>query len=729
MPERWKLITTNFTFSRELDYRDFQDGFDNILKHASNSGLYKVALFIDRLDEFEGRHLDLITTMKEWSEKYSSVLKICVSSRDYSVFQVSFSPYPKLRLHECTSTDIARMVSTQLKSNQQCAGLFESDETLQAIVELITTRAEGVFLWVSIVLASIEDAIMSGASLWELETRIEAYPTELDPLYWHLMNLICETDRKWAFRTLKLVQFFQTRVDEVEFPEVLGLSLLELSFLDDISYGDAIMTSSKALILQPKTVDDQLHDTYRKVYGRCKGFLHVRICGRIHTTFRTYRLPIEFPAPLKQEVVLIHRSIVEFLETPAFATVAAPYLYDFNCLDAACGTLLQCIEYHRSILDLFTPISLFYRFLLITSSIQDESKQKHSSQGGKSKKEECPPVGEYSKPTHSTKDSITLIWKCTILNYLSLAVQSRRPTLGTFISFLDSLREVFLTHSEENGFSVEYTAHYFAFTGLIICSLEPLKQMHESHSQSNDLIFDYFMPSLADIFQLCYRYGCRGAWSHVTQDQFIMTMTSFLHLGLDFNNDGPPTHWCTDYFQKSPWETVIYGVMANMFPTSWCPGVVVGWFLRHGANPDLIIGKLSPHDTSPLPWLGPGDRCETLLILPNCQCENAGSVSNSQPVGLLLMMNKTSDLCQLIKANKGVLTFRILLDYWYPDNQYFHNLIDGLQNGNHKVLANSTSLPSAAGIPLGAIRVLKGPEVPVDIFKETGKQPVINIVL
>ncbi|KAI0513125.1 hypothetical protein F5B22DRAFT_657280 [Xylaria bambusicola] len=55
MLERWKLITANFTFSRELDYRDFQDGFDNILEHAGNSGLYKIALFIDGLDEFEGR--------------------------------------------------------------------------------------------------------------------------------------------------------------------------------------------------------------------------------------------------------------------------------------------------------------------------------------------------------------------------------------------------------------------------------------------------------------------------------------------------------------------------------------------------------------------------------------------------------------------------------------------------------------------------------------------------
>ncbi|KAI1369021.1 hypothetical protein F5Y08DRAFT_353540 [Xylaria arbuscula] len=146
LPVFWKLVTAHPTSSRELEYRDFEEGFTNILKYASTSSLYKFALFIDGLDEFEGQPLNLIKTMKAWTEQYPSILKICVSSREYSVFQVSFSPYPKLRLHEYTSTDIARMISTQLQSISQYTDSLMSDQTLQTLTRLIRNRAEGVFL-------------------------------------------------------------------------------------------------------------------------------------------------------------------------------------------------------------------------------------------------------------------------------------------------------------------------------------------------------------------------------------------------------------------------------------------------------------------------------------------------------------------------------------------------------------------------------------------------------
>ncbi|KAI0909369.1 hypothetical protein F4823DRAFT_594722 [Ustulina deusta] len=646
-PDLWKLISTHSASIRELEYRDFQQGFDNILKHATQSCLYKFVLFIDGLDEFEGRHLDLITTMKNWTEKYSSVLKICVSSREYSVFQVSFSPYPKLRLHEFTSTDIARMVSTHLKSNPQYVELFKSDQASQSIVNLITTRAEGVFLWVSIVLASIEDAIISGASLRGLEERIVAYPTELDPLYLHLAHLIHETDRKWAFRTLKMVQFFQSHGHYVQLGGHFKLGLLQLSFLEDMQYGSAAVPFSKASTLEPKTAMQRLDNTYKKVYGQCKGFLHV--CAR--------REPLYSPT-MKQEVVFIHRSIVEFLETPSFATMAAPYISDFDCFDNACSALLQCVEYQRPSPDFFSK----------------------GSDGGLS-------LGQ--------------VWKIAIVNYSYLAAQLRRSASSTFISFLEALQGTALTLSTEVGASLEMTTRIFAQIWLRIGRLELLKRMQNSYPQFK------FSVSTGEFLSF-YRCGQKCCWSHLTQDQFIMIMDHFLRHGLDFNlHDGGHSHFSSwPYFSlvMTPWKMLIAVFMINMFPENWCPGVVIDWYLRQGADPDLTIGQFIPRGPHSARWLNPKDGWEVLSFsLEFDPFSRKGPRGYDNSGNKLLLMHETSHLCQRIRENGRVLKLRDLLSCWFPDNQYFPNLINELQLRKYGKHSDSTLLSNGAEVPPGKI--------------------------
>ncbi|TGJ87206.1 hypothetical protein E0Z10_g1532 [Xylaria hypoxylon] len=650
LPNLWELMITHSSSSRELEYRDFQEGFDNILKHASHSRLYKFVLFIDGLDEFEGRHLGLITTMKEWTEKYSSVLKICVSSREYMVFQQSFSPYPKLRLHEYTSTDIGRMVSTHLKSNPQYADLFTPDQS-QTIVDLITTRAEGVFLWVSIVLTNIEDALISGASFRELEKRIKAYPTELEPLYWHLVHLTHETDRKWTFRALKMVQFFQSHHDDVDNGESWWLSLLELSFLEDMQYGGAAstVTSAKALTLEPETATQRLDNTYKKVYGRCKGLLHVRVQPNS-------------PPTMAQQVVFIHRSIVEFLETSEFVKMARPYIHDFDCFDNACSALLQCIKYQWPVPDFFYE------------DIPDEDI-----------------LGR----------NISIFWRRTIRNYTSLASRSGRVTSGIFLYHLEAFREAILTLSErlENEHLIsKLTNRFFALTGLKVGLWEPLKQMQNNNSQLS--LYPLSDRDILESYNLFYRFGMQQRWSHVTQDRFIAFMDCFVSrqfsLNLDSLKRGPKSLNRALKSLYSPWRVMILGFMANLFPQNWCPGVVIDWYLRHGADPDLIVGQFVPRGPRTLPWLNQKEEWQLFLVADFSFSSFASRFGNYEQ---LFIMNETAHLCQRIKKTGGELKIRDLLSYWFPDNEYFPNLIDGLQSGKSRERTNSTLLSSEVEEP------------------------------
>ncbi|GAW15093.1 hypothetical protein ANO14919_045020 [Xylariales sp. No.14919] len=563
LPDIWEAMFANPPYSRELEYRDFQQGFDNILKYASESRLYKFVLFIDGLDEFEGRHLDLITTMKQWTEKYFSVLKICVSSREYMVFQQSFSPYPKLRLHEYTFTDIGRMVSAHLKSKPEYVDVFTSAES-QTIIALITERAEGVFLWVSIVLSSIEDALMSGASFRELKEKIEAYPTELDPLYCHLVRLIHETDRRWAFKALKTVQFFQTQKEFTPEMAPLRLGLLELSFLEDVQHGDAATTAfASASTLEPEAAIKRLDNTYKKVYGRCKGFLHVLVSNT----------EVETPPTMRQKVIFIHRSIVEFLETPSFAELAWPYLRDFDCFDNACGALLKCIDYQRPIPDVFCDC---------------KSRQERDF---------------YCLCTVRQKRTINLFWARTIRQYIRLAASLRRIDSSTFQCHVEAFREAILTLSEkleDRKPLSESVNRYFAVNGLTVGLSEPLERMLDTNQQPDSSLFSDSEGGIG--YQDFNEIGYEEHWLHITQDRFVKTLSTILQLGRKITS--PAEHFL---WWERQWDRIISGFMTNQFPQSWCPGAIIDWCLRHEADPGLTFGELIPSGPHSLPWLNPKD--------------------------------------------------------------------------------------------------------------------------
>ncbi|KAI0872284.1 hypothetical protein GGS24DRAFT_468127 [Hypoxylon argillaceum] len=635
LPDLWKLTRTQYVPSRELEYRDFQQGLENIFKHASHSRLYKFALFIDGLDEFEGRHLELINTMKQWMEKYPSVLKICVSSREYAVFQQSFSDSPKLRLHELTSIDISRMVSARVRSNPEYKSVFTSDKEFQATVDLVTARAEGVFLWVSLVLAGIEDAMISGASLGEVEERIKAYPTELEPLYWHLTNLIHGTDRTWALSALKMVQFFQSRRDNVKYPLSWGISVLELSFLEDTQYDTAIGVSETSTS-QPHTNSWRLDNTHKKIYGRCKGFLHVHVLSGDD---------INHPYMMRQQVVFIHRSIVEFLETPRFIQMAKPYISDFDCFGNACGAFLRSIE-QQVISDIFYARG----------------------------------YGQYI---------ISPFLESNINNYLYVAVKTQLPTFKTFTLFLTSLQDKLTTLAKqiESGNSLlERIPMFFALGALTVGILEPSQQMRDAKQWMDH---PFIKNCIDETFVLFFQYGCEGCWSHFTPEGFIEAMSFFLSHGLDLN------HFVKSSFGApiaSPWRMVAWGFMTNELPQTWCPSVI-DWCLRHGADPYLNIG-LRSGGTHVLKWLHPPGGWQILLSI-----ESLGAAVPAEPQVTLAIINETTPLWQYFNPSDKALELQGLLSCWFPENGYFVDLIDGLRSDESGIHPESTLLPNKAEMP------------------------------
>ncbi|KAI1738445.1 hypothetical protein F4680DRAFT_424828 [Xylaria scruposa] len=626
--------------SRQLEYRDFQQGFENLLSFARDSGSYKFVLFIDGLDEFEGRHLDLITTMKEWTEKYP--LKICVSSREYGVFLQSFSSYPKLRLHECNLVDIQKMVSARLKSNPFCADFFKSDETLRTIVDMIEEGAGGVFIWVSLVTAAVEDAVISGADLPELEERIYAYPKELDDLYWHLVHLIHETDRKWAFGALKMVQYAQHLPHSLPARKI---SLLQLSFLDETIQYETAAGFSKVSMPHSMIAEERLNKTYKKVYGRCKGFLHVVEDRRSPT-----------PITMEQQVVFTHRSLVEFLETASFVELARRYAFDSDFFIIFCGTFLRCLECQQPIPDVF----------------------KHETLG------KADFTGEIFVP----------FWEETFQALLVVACLLRPAMPDLVLHCLEAFQDHVLELSkrvEDRPSIVSRTIQQFALMGLRFGVTEPWTHLRDNfpsfrYDTSPELYNGVLSGFFFNILKVCDL--------NITQNQFIEVIHCFIRFGVSFEAE------CRLYGYPQPlWKGIIVDFLRDEFPQDWCPGTIFDWCLQHGADPDLTVGEIVPGGPHLLQWLEPPlqpNNCCHFLWIPREELSFERFTSHHAE---LLIISESSLLCQIILGSGGALKLQGLLSCWFPGDEYFPNLIDRLKSCRVGEHSDSTSSPTIAGGP------------------------------
>ena len=168
----------------------------------------KICFMVDGLDEFDGEHDSheaLANLFKEITE--SPNIKACISSRPLVVFEDLFGQCPNLRLQNLTYNDIRLYVMGNLSRNDAFQRLStEEPEAAPAITEEIVEKADGVFLWVNLVVQSLLNGIRNRDELSDLWRRLRSMPRELEPLYNHLLELIDPFYLPWASKALQIVR-------------------------------------------------------------------------------------------------------------------------------------------------------------------------------------------------------------------------------------------------------------------------------------------------------------------------------------------------------------------------------------------------------------------------------------------------------------------------------------------------------------------------------------------
>ena len=249
--------------------------------------------FIDGIDEFDGDHFELCKILSDLA-RYPNI-KLCLASRPWNIFADVFGndPRQKICMEDLTRTDILRFTEGQLASHPRW-GLHQfRPKDKQFIIDSITAKAQGVFLWVFLVTRSLRDGLTNGDTMLELRDRLESLPVDLKRFFKHMLNGVDSIYHEKMAAFLSIARNAKQPLDSFLY------SMYEKEYEDE----------NYALNMASNSISDdemdQLHvECQRRINARCGGLLEVR-SGSVqflHRTVRDFLLTSEMSEYLKKKV-------------------------------------------------------------------------------------------------------------------------------------------------------------------------------------------------------------------------------------------------------------------------------------------------------------------------------------------------------------------------------------------------------------------------------------------
>ena len=246
-----------------------KDLFLSLKNHKVVATFY---LIIDSLDESEAEHSasEVLQVLQELcSGTMMCNFKVFLTSRPETFLaklDETFNNYPRIRLESTdikyTSSDIQAYVSSQTIKL-----LRHRQEELGPLREIIIHRAEGVFLWVDLVMKKLVERTQKGDTLHELENIVENLPSEMEALYRKILRNIESEDAEERKVMLQWVLFAERPLTLSEFQIAIKFTCSsytsEVALLEDMQNpGDLKrrISSRSGGLLEFKSVVRPLHE-------------------------------------------------------------------------------------------------------------------------------------------------------------------------------------------------------------------------------------------------------------------------------------------------------------------------------------------------------------------------------------------------------------------------------------------------------------------------------------
>ncbi|KAI4195786.1 MAG: hypothetical protein LQ350_006980 [Teloschistes chrysophthalmus] len=264
--------------------------------------------FIDGLDEIaddEDQVMDIIRLLIK-----SPGCKVCVSSRPEQSFRLESREYPQLRVQDLNEDDLTKMPC--LEENMP-----NNSEDIDSFVVDLLRKAEGVFLWLSLMTKDIVRGAKNGDTVEELFRRLERTPATLDGLYRQMLDRLDPeylSDALRYFMILRAGRWLNFRVN------LLGLICAEDTNWEYVKIADRAYFCDFSF-------DGMCRTFQHRLIARCGGFIEVLDDQGIFegSGLRSYRQTVDF----------IQRTARAFLETRYEDSFLEPFNEFFSGIQLA----------------------------------------------------------------------------------------------------------------------------------------------------------------------------------------------------------------------------------------------------------------------------------------------------------------------------------------------------------------------------------------------------------
>ncbi|CAN9342371.1 unnamed protein product [Alternaria alternata] len=264
----------------------------------------RLCLFIDGLDEYVGDSRDVIQLVGVL--RNLKHVKICVSSRQWNEFEDAFGKNrtEKLYMQEFNYQDINVYIQDTFENDDNYQELEDKETLGKELVQEIVSTANGVFLWVVLVVRSLQDGLCEADSITRLQQRLRKLPTNLEELFERIL-----------FRDVK---------------ESYRSEALSLVFGEDLP--------KQRLPLKMQQTIKRHKDANKRLIASCKGLLEPRFRS---TTGQQDSLPSAIL--FEYTVDFLHRTVRDYLLLPTtdIKQWAEPH---FNPDEAICKALYSQIK-------------------------------------------------------------------------------------------------------------------------------------------------------------------------------------------------------------------------------------------------------------------------------------------------------------------------------------------------------------------------------------------------
>ena len=339
-PARLKLERSHIWAQSELD-ESIENLAQQTLRHNGRDLCF--CFFVDGLDEYDdrGSH-NMEGTMQDFEDLIrivqklgsSSSIKVCASSRPWNVFSETFEEATRvgnmLILHEHTRPDIRRVVQDSLRP--RLSNLPTQRSLYQKLVNDIVDKAEGVFLWVVLVIRELIKSLRNADDIAHLQKRLESIPPELDAFFDRIFNSID------PFYQPQTARIFHTTAAAVEPLPAIILDIIE---------SDNPERLATTMVLRPSgdgSLEQEMVDRIvKQVNGRCLDLLEVRkprgLTGNPTNatgSFSTFFYTIEF----------MHRTVREYLRTAKLTAKLTKMAGSGFCVETTlCALYLSALKH------------------------------------------------------------------------------------------------------------------------------------------------------------------------------------------------------------------------------------------------------------------------------------------------------------------------------------------------------------------------------------------------